>query len=146
MLSEPWEISVGELTDGCTSKQKYPLLSLSSCLSSSVHFLMFEKWPEPSSNHGAPLHHYKVSGGAGPNVQPGVQKSLPVQTSSAAPEEGKRSADEQSSLCLFLCLSFKVRPLQTLAHWKHAVRHNVDNLHMSPQLEFTGVEHIHGAF
>lgn len=65
-----------------------------SCLSSfTVHVLVFEKWPEPLPNHGAPLHHQLVSGGAGPNVQPGLQESLPVQTSSAAPEEGKRSAD-----------------------------------------------------
>lgn len=54
---------------------------------------MFEKWPKPSSNHGAPLHHQQISGGAGQDVQPGLQESLLVQASSTAAEEGKRSAD-----------------------------------------------------
>ena len=93
MLSEHWEISVGELTDGCTSKQKKISCPLLLSVFFAVHFLMFEKQPKPSSNHGAPLHHQQISGGAGQDVQPGLQESLLVQTSSTAPEEGKRSAD-----------------------------------------------------
>lgn len=76
-----------------------PSSSLPSCylslcfFFSPVHFLVFEKWPEGSSNHGAPLHHQQISGGARHNVQPGIQESLLVQTSSTATKEGKKSAD-----------------------------------------------------
>lgn len=117
-----------------------------------VHFLVFEKWPKPSSNHGAPLHHQQMSGGAGQNVQSGIQESLVVQTSSTAPEEGKRSGvscqlslTEQHSFFLsppslaphHNCSSTGPR---TLAHLKHAVKHKVDHLRLTPLLAFTVVE------
>ena len=96
---------------------------------------MFEKWPKPSSHHGAPLHHQQISGGAGPDVQPGIQESLPVQTSSTAPEEGERSADGcRLSLTeqhwFFLSLSTGVAPQLDRGLWTHAVKHSVDNLHL----------------
>lgn len=69
------------------------LLSLSS-----VHLLVLEKWPEPPPHHGALLHRHQMSGGAGQNVQPGVQESLLIQTSSSATEEGKRSGSSCRSL------------------------------------------------
>lgn len=61
---------------------------LMSLVSLSVHLLVFEKRSEPAAHHGAPLHRQQVPGGAEQNVQPDVQDSLPVQTSSSAPEEG----------------------------------------------------------
>lgn len=63
-----------------------------------VHILVFEEWRKPLSYHGASLRHPQISGGAGQNVQPVVQESLLVQTSSSAPEEGKSAADGSFTL------------------------------------------------
>lgn len=77
------------------------LLSLSS-----VHLLVLEKLPEPPPHHGALLHRHQMSGGAGQNVQPGVQESLLIQTSSSATEEGERSGGSCRSLKEEHVLSF----------------------------------------
>lgn len=97
-LSEHWEISAG--WTGWywqNTERNVRLLCISSDFSFSflsslsVHFLLFEEQQQPLPDHGAPLHHKQIPGGAGRHVHPCVQVPLPVQTATTAAEEGERS-------------------------------------------------------
>lgn len=131
--------------DGWT-QIKQPVPSCCPSLSSvAVHILVFEKWTEPVPHHGAPLHHPQISGGAGQHVQPGLQESLLVQTSSAAPEEGESSAGgrrlslTEQRVFLSLCSSqLFLDQAADFDHLKHRVDH-VDHLCLTPLLAFTVV-------
>ena len=97
------------------------LLVVCLCLMfSPVYFLMFEKWSKPSAHHGAPLNRQQISGGARQNVQPDVQESLPVQTSSSAREEGERlSFINWTALFLSLFVTVASQPACGLLHaWR----------------------------
>lgn len=132
-----WEVS-GE----SIYKNTRPLLIPSSCFLP-VHLRVFEKQPEPSPDHGAPLHHPQTPGGAGPNVQPGVQESLPVQAASTAAEEGKRSSDgcclSATELPAFFLFSTSLFiPASKTVNFQHSLHCCVDNLHPKPVLFYTG--------
>lgn len=114
-------------------KNTRPLLIPTLCFLP-VHLLMFEKRPEISPDHGAPLHHPQIPGGAGPHVQPGLQESLPVQAASTAAEEGKRSSD---GCCLsltelpafFLFSTSLLIPASRTMNFEHSLHCCVDNLY-----------------